>query len=105
MAASIQLYGANWCRLTCGLQACLTSARWPYDYYNVERDPAADEFVRTMNGGKRHFPIVVFEGHILTNPTPSQLEQMIDDHRRRRGSVLGNGPRLRQQDLLAFARD
>jgi disulfide oxidoreductase YuzD len=87
MPTGIRIYGTGWCGLTFGLRKYLTSARLPYDYYNIEQDPAADDFVRAMHGGKRLFPIVVVEDCILTNPTLSQLEQVLDDNGVRRISV------------------
>jgi mycoredoxin len=95
MAIDIHVYGTDWCGLTFRVRKYLMHARIPYAYHDVERDPAADEFVRTMKDGKRHFPIVVVEDCIVTNPTLSQLEQMIDDYRVR-GSAFQNGPRLRR---------
>ena len=58
MVAEIHVYGADWCGLTFGVRESLMHARLRYDYHDVERDPAPDEFVRAMNGGERRFPVL-----------------------------------------------
>ena len=96
MATVVHVYGADWCGLTFTLREYLMRARLPHKYHDIERDLTADEFVRTTTDGQRHFPIVVVDDCIVTNPTLSQLAAMLDDRRGRRVSILRNGPRLRR---------
>src|SRR5947208_237582 len=59
MANDIHVYGTDWCGLTFGVREYLTTSRLEYDYYNVDRDPRAQEFVLAMNDGRLRLPMVV----------------------------------------------
>jgi glutaredoxin len=78
---SIQVYGTDWCRLTFGVREYLINSRVDYDYFDIERDPLADEFVRTVNDGRQRYPVVVVEDHSVTNPTLAELDALLRDHR------------------------
>jgi glutaredoxin len=81
MASDIQVYGTDWCGLTFGVREYLTKSHLTYDYYNIERDPQAQEFVLAMNDGRRRLPMVVIQERIITNPTVAELQRVIDEHR------------------------
>jgi hypothetical protein len=81
MTNGIQVYGTDWCGLTFGVRECLTKSRIPSDYYNIEQDPRADEFVLAMNDGRRRFPLVVVEERVLVSPTPNEMQQVLDEYR------------------------
>jgi len=83
MATGIQVYGTDWCGLTFGVREYLTNSRIPYDYYNIEQDLQADDFVRSMNDGRRRFPLIVVQERIITNPTLNELQRVLDQHRTR----------------------
>ena len=95
---SIQVYGTDWCRLTFGVREYLINSRVDYDYFDVERDPAADEFVRTANDGWQRLPMVVVEEQSVTNPTLTELDALLRDHRVEPRS--GPGPRRQEFDDL-----
>ena len=95
---SIQVYGTDWCRLTFGVREYLINSRVDYDYFDIERDPLADEFVRTVNDGRQRYPVVVVEDHSLTNPTLAELNTLLRDHRIE--PRTGPGARRRQPDDL-----
>jgi mycoredoxin len=41
---------------------------------DIDSDPAAAEFVRSVNGGNATVPTLVFaDGSALTNPTPDEV--------------------------------
>ncbi len=80
MTSDVQVYGADWCRLTYGVREYLTNARVAYDYYDIDRDPHAEEFVRAVNGGRRQFPLVVVQQRVITNPTVAELQQVLEEH-------------------------
>ena len=80
MASDIQVYGTDWCGLTFGVREYLTNSRLTYDYYDVDRDPLANEFVLAMNDGRRRFPMVVVQERIITNPTVAELRRVLDEH-------------------------
>ena len=77
----IQVYGTDWCRLTFSVREYLINSRVDYDYFDIERDPLADEFVRTVNDGQQRYPVVVIEDHRVTNPTLVELDALLRDHR------------------------
>ena len=79
MGTSIQVYGTDWCRLTYGIREYLTNSRVDYDYFDIERDPTADECVRAMNDGRQRYPVVVFEAHAVTSPTLAELGRLLRD--------------------------
>jgi glutaredoxin len=81
MTNGIQVYGTDWCGLTFGVREYLTNSRIPYEYYDIERDQHADEFVVAMNDGRRRFPLIVVEERVLTSPTLNELQQVLDEYR------------------------
>ena len=81
MTNAIQVYGTDWCGLTFSVRKYLTDARIPYDYYDIERDQRADAFVLAMHDGRRRFPVIVVEERILTSPTLSELQKVLDEQR------------------------
>ncbi len=47
----------------------------PYDAVDIEHDPAAAEFVSSVNGGNRMVPTVKFaDGSTLTNPNAADVK-------------------------------
>ena len=81
MATGVQVYGTDWCGVTLRVRKYLMNARIPYEYHNIEQDQSADDFVLTMNDGRRRFPLVVIEERILISPTLSELQQALAQHR------------------------
>src|SRR5262249_17348163 len=79
MTSQIQVYGTNWCQFTFGLREYLMDARVDYEYFDIDSDSRADEFVRTMNDGKRKYPMVVVAQRIALNPTLTELQQLLED--------------------------
>jgi glutaredoxin len=106
MANGIQVYGTDWCGVTFGVREYLTNSRIPYDYFNIEHDRHADEFVLAMNDGRRRFPLIVVEERILTSPTINELRQVLNEYRVRpatprpapaRDEVRAHTPRFRRE--------
>ena len=89
MASDIQVYGTDWCGLTFGVREYLTNSRLAYDYFDVERDARAHDFVVAMNDGKRRLPMVVVQERVITNPTVSELQRVLDEHSIRPESTPG----------------
>ena len=83
MTIAIQVYGTDWCRLTCVVREYLTRLRVDYDYFNIDRDATAHDFVVAMHDGRRRFPLVVSEERVLTDPTLADLEKLLDGTRAR----------------------
>ena len=74
------MYGADWCGLTRGLREYLMNSRIDYDYFDVDRDDEAEQFVLAMNEGHRRFPLVVVHERVVTQPTITVLRSVIDEH-------------------------
>ncbi|PZA07582.1 MULTISPECIES: glutaredoxin domain-containing protein [unclassified Meiothermus] len=88
MAARVQIYGTGWCSFSRGFQNYLRSLHIPFEFFDVEKDPAAEEAARLMNGGALKFPMVVvgeLEGHwkpgddarTLKNPRLAELQEAL----------------------------
>ena len=55
------MYTTTWCGYCYRLKAALKSAKISYAEVDIERDPAAAEFVRSVNGGNQTVPTVKFD--------------------------------------------
>lgn len=80
MASDIQVYGTDWCGLTYSVRRYLTEGHFEYDYFNIDDDQSAEEFVRATNHGVRRFPIVVIEDRVVSKPTLAELRRVLDQH-------------------------
>ena len=80
MASDIEVYGADWCGLTRGLREYLMNSRIDYDYFDVDRDDEAQQFVLAMNEGRLRFPLVVVQEQVVTQPTIAILHSVIGEH-------------------------
>ena len=72
--AQVTMYSTTWCGYCRRLKIQLDAAGVAYDEVNIERDPAAAEFVERVNGGNRTVPTVRFsDDSALTNPSLAQV--------------------------------
>jgi mycoredoxin len=81
METVIRVYGTDWCRLTFGVREYLMRSRVEYDYFDIDRDPIANEFVRAMNDGRQRYPMVVIADETVTNPTLAELRTLLARNR------------------------
>ena len=81
MASEIQVYGTDWCRGTFSVREYLMNSRIAYDYYNIEQDEQARDFVMAMNDGRKRFPMIVVDERVLTSPTLNELQQTLEKSR------------------------
>jgi glutaredoxin len=77
----IKVYGTDWCHSTFGVREYLLNARLDYDFFDIDRNPTADEFVRALGHGARRYPVIVLPDEIVTNPTVTELGQLLRAHR------------------------
>jgi thioredoxin reductase (NADPH) len=71
---TITLYGAHWCPDCRRSKQFLGEHQIPYNWVDIEEDPAAERFVIEKNDGKRIIPTIVFEdGSYLVEPSNAQL--------------------------------
>jgi mycoredoxin len=66
----LTVYSTAWCGYCHRLTRQLDREGVTYDYVDIEQDPAAADYVMSVNGGNQTVPTVVFEdGTALTNPS------------------------------------
>jgi thioredoxin reductase (NADPH) len=94
----ITVYGAHWCpdcRIT---KQFLGEHQIPYQWVDIDEDPAAEAIVIAKNNGKSIIPTIVFgDGSILAEPTNLRLAQKLGLKNTAQRShydliVLGGGP-------------
>jgi mycoredoxin len=76
--ASLTMYTTTWCGYCVRLKKMLKADGITYEEINIEDDPAAAEFVMSVNGGNQTVPTVKFaDGSSLTNPNPAQIKKKL----------------------------
>ena len=72
----LTMYSTSWCGYCHRLKSQLDREGIGYDVVDIERDPAAAEFVMSVNGGNQTVPTLKFDdGSALTNPSIVQVKQ------------------------------
>jgi len=74
---AIKVYGANWCGDTQITRYQLDQLGIPYDYFDVDADPQARQWVLRQNNGKQKTPTVDVDGEILVEPDEDQLLRVL----------------------------
>lgn len=94
----IIVYGAHWCPDCRQSKQFLGEHQIPYDWIDIEEDPAGEAFVIQANQGKRIIPTIVFaDGSILVEPSNAELAAKLGLKTTARRThydliVLGGGP-------------
>jgi len=66
----LTMYSTTWCGYCHRLRSQLDRENIAYEVVDIEKDPQAAEYVRSVNGGNQTVPTVRFsDGSALTNPT------------------------------------
>jgi mycoredoxin len=77
---ALTMYTTTWCGYCQRLKTVLRSAGIGYEEVDIEHDPAAAEFVGSVNGGNRTVPTVKFaDGSTMTNPSAAQVKAKLAD--------------------------
>ncbi len=72
------LYGAPWCPDCKQAKKFLNEQRVPYQWVDIEENPAAQKVVQDHNGGKQIIPTIVFaDGEILVEPSNAELARKL----------------------------
>jgi mycoredoxin len=72
----LTMYSTSWCGYCHRLKSQLDRAGIAYDVVDIEQDPAAAEFVMSVNGGNQTVPTLKFDdGSALTNPSIVQVKE------------------------------
>ena len=70
----ITIYGTTWCGDCKRARAFFEKNQIAYQWIDIDRDPAARQFVEKVNHGNRSVPTIVFpNGDLLVEPRESQL--------------------------------
>jgi mycoredoxin len=74
-AGAITMYSTTWCGYCRRLKAQLDREGIAFTEVDIERTPAAAEFVMSVNGGNQTVPTVVFpDGSAATNPSLAEVK-------------------------------
>lgn len=72
--ADFTFYSTGWCGFCRRLKMQLDEAGIAYDEVDIERDPAAAEFVEGVNSGNQVVPTLRFaDGSTATNPSLAEV--------------------------------
>jgi mycoredoxin len=73
--APLTVYSTSWCGYCHRLKTELKANGIAYDEVDIEHDPAAAEFVGSVNGGNKTVPTLKFaDGSTLTNPSANEVK-------------------------------
>jgi len=74
----VTVYGAPWCPDCRRSKRFLGEQRIPYDWVDIDRDPAGAALVREKNRGKQIIPTIVFpDGSFLVEPSNAELARKL----------------------------
>ncbi len=78
MTQPLTMYTTPWCGYCRRLKSQLAREGIEITEVDIERDPAAAEYVMTVNGGNQTVPTVLFgDGSSLTNPSVRAIKERI----------------------------
>ncbi len=78
MSQSVTMYSTPWCGFCRRLKSQLAREGIHITEINIEQDPAAADYVMSVNGGNQTVPTVVFpDGTALTNPSAAQVRERL----------------------------
>jgi mycoredoxin len=80
MAQPLTMYTTTWCAFCKRLKSQLAREGIEMTEVNIEEDPAAADYVMSVNGGNQTVPTVVFpDGSAMTNPSAAQVKQRLQE--------------------------
>jgi mycoredoxin len=78
VSQSVTMYSTPWCGFCRRLKSQLAREGIEITEINIEQDPAAADYVMSVNGGNQTVPTVVFpDGTALTNPSAAQVRERL----------------------------
>jgi mycoredoxin len=78
MAPPLTMYTTTWCAFCKRLKRQLAADGIEMTEIDIEQDPAAADYVMTVNGGFQTVPTVVFpDGSALTNPSAAMVKERL----------------------------
>jgi len=74
----LTMYSTTWCGYCHRLKSQLDREGIAYEVVDIEREPAAADFVMSVNGGNQTVPTLKFDdGSALTNPSIVQVKERL----------------------------
>ena len=78
MSQRVTMYTTQWCGFCRRLKSQLAREGIEVAEVDIERDPAAADYVMSVNGGNQTVPTIVFsDGTALTNPSAAQVRDRL----------------------------
>jgi mycoredoxin len=78
VSGQLIMYTTPWCGFCRNLKRQLARDGIELTEVDIEQDPAACEFVMSVNGGNQTVPTVVFpDGTTLVNPSAAQVRERL----------------------------
>ena len=78
MTAQLTMYTTTWCGFCARLKTALKAEGIAYTEVDIETDPAAAEFVMSVNRGNQTVPTVKFaDGSTMTNPSARDVKKKL----------------------------
>ncbi|HEX4661338.1 MAG TPA: mycoredoxin [Streptosporangiaceae bacterium] len=78
MAQPLTMYTTPWCAFCKRLKRQLAADGIEMSEIDIEQDPAAADYVMSVNGGFQTVPTVVFpDGSALTNPSAATVKERL----------------------------
>ena len=80
MAQPLTMYTTSWCAFCRRLKSLLAAEGIEMAEVNIEEEPAAADYVMSVNGGCQTVPTVVFpDGSTMTNPSVADVKQRLSE--------------------------
>lgn len=80
MSGQLTMFTTTWCGFCRNLKSQLARAGIEMAEVDIERDPAAAQYVMSVNGGNQTVPTVLFpDGTSMTNPSAKQVKARLDE--------------------------
>jgi mycoredoxin len=80
VSAPLTMYTTQWCAFCRRLKSQLARDGITITEVDIERDPAAAEYVMSVNGGNQTVPTVVFpDGSVMVNPSALQVKKRMGE--------------------------
>jgi len=74
---TVTLYSAPWCGYCRIAKRFLDDQQVPYIEIDIDQDEEAAKRVEQWNNGDRIIPTLDIDGTVLTNPSPTQMRQVL----------------------------
>jgi mycoredoxin len=74
----LTMYTTPWCGYCVRLKRQLDREGVEYEVVDIEREPSAEAYVKSVNDGNATVPTVVFpDGSVMTNPSIRQITDKV----------------------------